>query len=320
MIKIKRILCPTDLSEDSDDAMLYAVALAKSYGAKLYPCYWADTLSHSHLTEGAREFVNRLFANSITQHLGHARLDEIDWEGVVTESGSYPAEAITREAAERGIDLIVMRSRRRPQEATAVDSVAEAVWRTAPCPVLVTHQNEREWVSRVTGKINLRRVLVAYDFSDDSERALSHAVSIAEEHKSELHILNVLPGVAPNGNGAELFGGSENIYHQTMRRLQKAMPSEAIKRCKMELSVRWGRPYQQVLSYAKEHEINLICMGAQGADFSMQALFGSNVDRVLRQAPCPVLVMRPLRLARPAHLEIHGGSYAAIGAAHSERA
>jgi hypothetical protein len=43
------------------------------------------------------------------------------------------------------------------------------------------------------------------------------------------------------------------------------------------------------------NEIDLISVGAHGAGFGMRALFGSNVDRVLRQAPCPVLVARPLR-------------------------
>jgi hypothetical protein len=65
--------------------------------------------------------------------------------------------------------------------------------------------------------------------------------------------------------------------------------------------VRWGKPYQEVLAYAREQEIDLICLGAKGKNFSMGALFGSNTDRVLRQAPCPVLVARPLRPAVLAH-------------------
>jgi nucleotide-binding universal stress UspA family protein len=51
------------------------------------------------------------------------------------------------------------------------------------------------------------------------------------------------------------------------------------------------------LNYAEKNEIDLICLGAHGAGFGMKALFGSNVDRVLRQAPCPVLVTRPLKPA-----------------------
>jgi nucleotide-binding universal stress UspA family protein len=56
-----------------------------------------------------------------------------------------------------------------------------------------------------------------------------------------------------------------------------------------------GNPYREILNYAEKNEIDLISVGAHGAGFGMRALFGSNVDRVLRQAPCPVLVARPLK-------------------------
>jgi hypothetical protein len=61
--------------------------------------------------------------------------------------------------------------------------------------------------------------------------------------------------------------------------------------------VRWGKVYQEVLAYAKEQQIDLICLGASGSNFSLGALFGSNVDRILREAPCPVLIARPIKLA-----------------------
>lgn len=61
--------------------------------------------------------------------------------------------------------------------------------------------------------------------------------------------------------------------------------------------IRIGKAYQEVLAYAKEHEIDLISVG--GSVVSLGALFGSNVDRILRQAPCPVLIARPIKLADP---------------------
>ena len=54
-----------------------------------------------------------------------------------------------------------------------------------------------------------------------------------------------------------------------------------------------GHPYRDFLNYAEKNQIDLISVGAHGAGFGMRALFGSNVDRVLRQAPCPVWA-RPL--------------------------
>ncbi|MGH9880452.1 MAG: universal stress protein, partial [Pyrinomonadaceae bacterium] len=74
--------------------------------------------------------------------------------------GDDVGEAITKAAAEQSADLIVMRSRRRPHRAAILGSTAESVCRTAPCPVLVTHNDEREWVEPSTKGINLRRVLV----------------------------------------------------------------------------------------------------------------------------------------------------------------
>lgn len=65
--------------------------------------------------------------------------------------------------------------------------------------------------------------------------------------------------------------------------------------------------YREVLTYAEEQEIDLICMGVRGVGFDLRALFGSNTDRVLRQAPCPVLIARPLKvdvLARKRHRSI----------------
>ena len=66
---------------------------------------------------------------------------------------------------------------------------------------------------------------------------------------------------------------------------------------KVVQAVKCGQPYREILSYAEENEIDLICMGVHGAGFAMRALFGSNTDRVLRQAPCPALIARPLKPA-----------------------
>lgn len=305
MLTIKTILCPTDLTEASAEALRYALALAHTYEARLYLCYSAETFAATDKTPSPVTLDNMrsVFTNLIVKHLGQVDLASINWEGLLIEGGGDPAEAIACAAAERGVDLIVMRSRRRPHRAALLGSTAEAVCRIAPCPVLVTHSQEREWIGLTTGEVKLNRVLVAYDFSDDAERALSFALSLAQEYQTELHLLHVLP--KPTQDGPEIAwgpGSIEGAYHQAAHSLQKAVMGEAYLWCKIKHAVRWGRPYQEVLAYAKEEQIDLICMGANGKNFSMEGLFGSNVDRVLRQAPCPVLVAHPLKpklIAKP---------------------
>src|ERR1043165_601298 len=144
MIKIERILCPTDLSEQSMEALRYAVALARTYNAKLYVCYCAEfsPASSASLSESSIENIRGSFANSIIRHLGHTDFARINWEGLVLEGCNDLAEAVTSEAASRRVDLIVMRSRRRPPRAALLGSTAEAICRTAPCRVLVTDPQE----------------------------------------------------------------------------------------------------------------------------------------------------------------------------------
>ncbi len=165
-------------------------------------------------------------------------------EGVEMEIGvavgNDPAEAITSEAAQRGASLIVMCSRRRPLRAALLGSTAESVYRTAPCPVLITHPDGREWASHPGGSVSSRRVLVAHDFSDCSELALRLALSLAQEHQAELHLLHVLaPPLLGEPELAWSQSTVEGSYHKAARALQNALPGEAHLWCNLKTAVRW---------------------------------------------------------------------------------
>jgi len=295
MIAIQRILCPTDLTTESDEALRYAVALSAAYSAKLFVLYCKETETN-HNNNGHNEQspdTNSLFIASLAPHLGLKSLSELNWEGLVAWNTDDVGETIVREAAKYEVDLIVMRSRRRPRAAALLGSTAETVSRTAPCSVLVTHPQEREWVSFSAGEIDLNRILVAHDFSADSELALKYGVSLAQEYQAELHLLHVLnKKERDQPEVAWAQAGSEGGYKSAALQLQAAIPKEAFLWCKIVNAVSCGNAYQEVLTYAKEHDIDLICMGASGTRFILGVLVGSNTNRVLRQAPCPVLVAR----------------------------
>jgi len=299
-MKIDCILCPTDLSSDSDEALRYAISLCRAYGAELLllHCDTNKTIQGVSSTHDAEADTLR---DALAKYCGSADLDGLEWKSLVT-SCDDAGEAIVREAAIYGVDLIVMRSRRRPYRAALLGSTAESVSRTAPCPVLVMHNDDREWKSD-TEPVEMKRILVAYDFSDYSELALKYALSIAQEHQAELHLLNVLPPSSVNETELSWYPiGTETAYHKAAQRLQRAVPIEAHLWCQIRHVVSEGQPYREILHYAEKNKIDLICLGAHGAGFGMKTLFGSNVDRVLRQASCPVLVTRPLK---PAHLQPH---------------
>ena len=280
MIRIKRILCPTDLSPHSGTAVRYALALSRAHEAELILLHCTDDPTGEEK-----------LATSVADHL---KPSDTHWRLVIAPGGDV-GEEIMRQAQTKHVDLIVMRSRRRPHRAALLGSTAEAVSRSAPCPVLVMHNDEREFINDEL-RVDLKRVLVAYDFSDYSELALRYGLSIAQEHQAELHLLHVLPPRSVNDPEIAWYPvKGESAYHAAALRLQRVVPDEVHLWCDVKTAVSEGHPYREILNYAEKNKINLISVGAHGAGFGMQALFGSNVDRVLRQAHCPVLVARPLR-------------------------
>ncbi len=284
--EIKIILCPVDLSAESEGALRNAIAFAKSFQARLFVCHCASELSSTVSSKKAHE-LNKFVKNTIDYFVsGNAEAAKIEWKSIVVENETA-ALGIIEAAQCRQADLIIINSTHHPWLHTLLGSVAEDVCRSAPCSVLVVQpQKSRE------EKISIQRILAAHDFSDYSELALQNATRLAQKFNAELHLLYVI-NEEPELNVSDLM--VNNIYHQTKGRLQNAPFIENHKIPKLITSIRWGKPYREILAYAKDQNIDLIAAGAHGADFGLETLFGSNVERVLRQASCAVLVAHPYK-------------------------
>jgi nucleotide-binding universal stress UspA family protein len=302
MIRIERILCPATFPLEADDALRYAVSLARAYEANLIICHCAsppELLADGYSRNGASyDQIRKTMVDALVPFIGQRQPAKPHYEIAVVDSCEDVGETIVAVARERGADLIVMRSRR-SRVAALLGSIAEQVSRTASCPVLVIHENGSA-KSNSNHAARFSRVLVSHDFSSSSELALSYALSIAQKFRSELHLLHVLP--EPEEDEPEITLNDFSVktaYQLAVQRLQLSVPEDIYKHCSVTHVVRWGKPYREVLAYTREQNIDLVCMGALGRDYGLQALFGSNVDRVLRQVSCPMLVARPIQSAQP---------------------
>ena len=148
MIRLKRILVPTDFSETSQAAVRYGVALARAFAAKLYLLHIPE-----HPGEAAEtEFPIGLFEtmkNAAHDRLGRL-LTEVETRELKPEYAmrlGVPSDEIVQHALDHEIDLIVMGTHGREGVARVlVGSVAEKVVRRAPCPVMTVHHPEHEFV------------------------------------------------------------------------------------------------------------------------------------------------------------------------------
>jgi len=289
MIKIDRILCPTDLTSESEKGIRYANALARAFDAELLLCHCASEIPDLATSESLKHKL----INSLRAQAGAVQSPTTECTAIIIEGD--PAGEIVRLATERDVDLIVMNSRRKTNLTALIGSTTEAVTRKAPCPVMVVHPDEREWVGKTMCEIDLHRILVAYDFSSYSELALKYGLALAQEFQTELHLLHILP-VSNEPAIATLTKGIDTNVRDVARLLRETVPEEAYLWCQVSQAVGTGQPDEEILSYSIEHDIDLICMGVHGVGFVQRALFGSNTDRVMRRANCPVLVARPVQI------------------------
>jgi nucleotide-binding universal stress UspA family protein len=148
MIELKRILVPIDFSQTSKAALRYGVELARQFSAQIHLLHVPEPLLEwpgATYAVGVRETMQRAECESLRHLLTDTETRELRPECAVRLG--TPSSEIVRYAEEHEIDVIVMGTHGRTGVARVLmGSVAEAVVRTAPCPVLTMHRRGRESV------------------------------------------------------------------------------------------------------------------------------------------------------------------------------
>jgi nucleotide-binding universal stress UspA family protein len=134
--------------------------------------------------------------------------------------------------------------------------------------------------------INIQRILYPTDFSSYSNQAYFHAVALAENHGARLTVLFVYaPGFTPEVGGSPR-ADREYWQHQ----LEQIRPVDA--RIPVHHVFLEGDPATAIVRYAADAGTDLIVMGTHGRTGLERLLMGSVAEKVMREAPCSVLVVK----------------------------
>lgn len=144
--------------------------------------------------------------------------------------------------------------------------------------------------------IDLKRILVATDFSPHSQTALEYAAAFARAFGAEVMLCHVLerPDLI-----SQLPPISEGYFPPNMSELQE---KHARVQCEQVLAAAGlsdarllllhGNPYAEIVRSAGEENADLIIVGTHGRGAIGHMLLGSVAEKVVRSAPCPVLTVR----------------------------
>jgi nucleotide-binding universal stress UspA family protein len=291
VIRIRRILCPTDFSELSKNALAQAAALADWHEAEVSLLYVAPvTILATEVAYVPGPWVSPEMLEKLRGDL-HAFAEPAREQGVrvrIDLCEGNPSTEILDTARTGGFDLIVMGTHgRKGLESWALGSVTEAVLRASPCPVLTVSAR-----SRVVPMARFDTVLCPVDFSPTSKRTAREADLLAAETQSRLVLLHVIERVsgppAPLPRGFDRKAYRKDAEDNVRRRLRRLWTRGG--EGSVEYLVSWGGPDREILRAARERSARLIVMGAHGGPMD-STLFGSTAHKVVRRAPCPVLVL-----------------------------
>ena len=144
----------------------------------------------------------------------------------------------------------------------------------------------------------LKRILVPTDFSEPSERAALYAAELARRYEAEeVHCIHIsdIPADLLATSAYYMTGPSEQFIGQVRTEGRKNLET-FVKKNLQGLPVKTafieGRPFVEIIRYAREQKIELIVISTHGRTGLKHALFGSVAEKVVRKAPCPVLVVK----------------------------
>jgi nucleotide-binding universal stress UspA family protein len=156
----------------------------------------------------------------------------------------------------------------------------------------------------------VKKILVPTDFSEQANFALDFAYQIARKSDAEIYLLNVIdyPGLSTAWSGGmNVIGGAEPPFdnmdesfvtglidkaREEMRAMVKNLNEQNVI---IHELVEIGNPYYMITEKIENENVNLVIMGSKGASGLEEVLIGSNTEKVVRHAKCPVITIKQKR-------------------------
>ncbi len=284
MFPFRNILFPTDFSAHAHAGLKYAAAFARHGQGRVFLFNVQD---------------GKVQANQPAQMQALASdplLTGVDTERILVDG--EPRVEIANGALDHGIDLItvVMRERNRISRAFGA-SIAEEIVAESPCAVLAIRPPQRDFVDQT--EIRLKRVLLATNFRPPSVAASQLATQISNRLGAELHAVYVIGDYFEQISAMFPEGGLAALTR--LRSYAEERMGQLSRNGGATSHIAEGRPYQEIVKLATTLDADLIVIGTavHGSLFGNNQVLGSEIERVIRNAPCPVLCVPAARVVTP---------------------
>jgi len=299
---IRNLLCAVDFTEFSLRAFQYAAGIARHFGSHLFVQHIVAVPPETTWSSGESAIVKerlrgarRIAAEELRRLQSEADIEDLNTTYMLND-GDVRSQ-ILETVSSRRIDLLVLGTHARKGMRRLVEgSLAERLVHEAHCPVLVVSKPQKDFVERESpASMRLKTLLLATDFSRNSDRALTYALRWAAEWSGRVILFHtvetgmktlsdLLPESDPN---------LEIRIRDAWEKLRTLIPDPSHTPCQIDYEVRSGDPREEIIRCAADRKAELVVMGARGLGRSSFA-WGSTISNVVRDGRFPVLAIRHL--------------------------
>src|ERR1043166_2363745 len=309
MYPFRNILFPTDFTPHARSALKYAAAFARSGGGRVV----LFSVQSAKVPANLLTLPQRIFDEQDNRGLLQVRsevlalladplFNGIEVEPVIVEG--EPASEIARAVRDYDIDLVtVVTHGRRGLSRALWGSTAEEIIAEAPCPVLTIRPPQHDFVEYRgdRSEVRLNRVLLATNFRPSSAAAAQVAKQLVNQSGAELHVVYVIGDYLEQISVMFPEGGL-NALTRLRAYVQERMIQFAHGEAAPAVThIMEGRPYAEIARLAADTDVDLVVIGTSvtASLFGGAPVLGSEIERVVRNSPCPVLCVPAARVGTP---------------------
>lgn len=296
MNRIQSLIVGVDFSAGSTTALQQAIRIAQWNQSALH-------VKHVIASDVVAELETALGPSGEDFLAGLREDAQRSWDHLVSEIPAarsltleieigHPIVGLLQAVVDHSADLLVLGVAGAGDEARGAGTITTACIRKARCPVLALRKGH-------TG--SFRSVVACMDFSPTSRIALRQAVRVAAQDRAKLHVLHVIHGPwnrlhyrAPTPQATPEF---EKQFCDALRRKMEsefASLGEETDSLRPEFHVFDHPNYGDgISSFVKLRDVDLVVLGTKGRTNLRHLLWGRTAERVVRDAPCSILVVKP---------------------------
>lgn len=141
--------------------------------------------------------------------------------------------------------------------------------------------------------ISLKKILVPIDFSEPSIKALQYSLALAQHFGSQIILVHVIQKMSPT---TRLIMDQSKIQNRLKLEADRSLNTFIKKHIQVKVNldkaIKIGVPFDEIVTAAKQYDVDAIVIATHGYSGLKHITMGSTAERVVRHAPCPVLVVR----------------------------